>query len=291
MLYLILCVFSSAAISILFKLSEKYGVKVFHLVVLNYFVAAGAGFAIADINFELSALPSQPWFPMAVIIGSLFIAMFLFIGIATREVGVSVTTVAAKMSVVVPMLFSILYYAEQVDTIKIAGMILAIIAVVLTVYKKSKVEFDAKRVYYPIILFIGAGIIDSLIKFAQEEFLDENSSSVFSGVLFTIATIVGVLASIVRKEKISTFFATKTLLFGLGLGAVNFGSLYFIIMALDSKIFESSIVFGLNNVGVVLVSVIVALLFFSEKLSWINWLGILTSLIAIAALGGMLVPA
>ena len=271
----------------LFKYSERFNIRVFHLVVLNYFVAAAAGFLIADSQIEITSLHSQPWAFMALLIGTLFIIMFLFIGTATREVGVSVTIVASKMSVVVPMLFSILYYSESLNSIKLLGIILAVSAVVLTVYKKSKVDFDAKRIYYPILLFLGAGLIDSLIKFAQEEYLNKDSSSIFSGVLFTIAAIAGVVTSIVKREKLSDFFQPKTLAFGLSLGAANFGSLYFMILALESKAFDSSIVFGLNNVGVVLVSVAGAMIFFSEKLSWINWIGIAMSLIAIAALGNV----
>ncbi len=268
----------------LFKFSERYHVKVFHIVVLNYFVAAAAGFALTDVKLKLTSLPEQPWIFMALLIGILFIIMFFLIGKASREVGVSITTVATKMSVVLPISFSIFYYMESLNWMKSIGIVLAIAAVVLTVTKKNNVQFSLRQFYFPALLFLGTGVIDSLIKYAQQEYLDKNSSSVFSGVLFSIAALSGIIASILKREKFSNFFESKTLLFGIALGAVNFGSLYFIIQALGSGVFDSSIVFGLNNVGVVLVSVVGAILLFREKLSWINWAGIATSILAIGVL-------
>jgi len=52
-------------------------------------------------------------------------------------------------------------------------------------------------------------------------------------------------------------------------------------MALESNVFDSSIVFGINNMGIVVLSVIIALIFFSEKLSNLNKAGIVLSILTI----------
>ena len=79
-------------------------------------------------------------------------------------------------------------------------------------------------------------------------------------------------------------FKPDLILTGFILGLVNFGSLYGIIMALDSKVFDSSIVFGINNIGIVLLSVAFALLIFKERISSKNKIGIVLSLISIIIL-------
>ena len=44
----------------------------------------------------------------------------------------------------------------------------------------------------------------------------------------------------------------------------------------------SSVILPVNNMGIVLFSALVAFILFKEKLSWLNWTGILVALIAIA---------
>jgi uncharacterized membrane protein len=73
-------------------------------------------------------------------------------------------------------------------------------------------------------------------------------------------------------------------IYGVVLGLVNFGSLYGLIRALDSGVFDSSIIFGINNMGIVLLSVIIAMMIFSEKLTIINKIGVILSLVAIIIL-------
>jgi len=75
-------------------------------------------------------------------------------------------------------------------------------------------------------------------------------------------------------------------MWGIALGISNYGSLYFIIRALNHQTnngntFDGSIVFGINNLGVIALSVLIGLLFFKEKLLKINWIGIIISFIAI----------
>ncbi|MCP4553311.1 MAG: hypothetical protein GY834_15005 [Bacteroidetes bacterium] len=45
--------------------------------------------------------------------------------------------------------------------------------------------------------------------------------------------------------------------------------------------FESNVLFPLQNVGIVMLTAIIGLLVFKEKLSVINWIGIFVSVLAI----------
>ena len=44
---------------------------------------------------------------------------------------------------------------------------------------------------------------------------------------------------------------------------------------------DSSVIFGVNNIGIVALSVLIGLWFFKEKLLFLNWLGILLSAVAL----------
>jgi len=105
-----------------------------------------------------------------------------------------------------------------------------------------------------------------------------------TSVLFSIAALSGLIFSPFRKKPVAGYFKTDVLVTGSILGIINFGSLYGIVMALESKVFDSSIIFGVNNIGIVVLSVLLALVLFKEKLSSRNKLGIVLSVITIVLL-------
>jgi drug/metabolite transporter (DMT)-like permease len=203
------------------------------------------------------------------------------IAITTQKAGISVSSVASKMSVIVPMLFSILYYHEQINNYKIAGMALAVIAVVFTAIRKNIHFENRKYLFLPFILFIGMGLVDSLVKFSQHEYLRDQNLPVFSTLLFTISAITGIIIRLFRKSQNQSAINIKMVTGGMLLGIANYGSLYFLVQALNSNFVDSSIIFGLNSIGIVLLSVFLAIILFKEKLSFINWTGIVLSIITI----------
>ena len=69
---------------------------------------------------------------------------------------------------------------------------------------------------------------------------------------------------------------------GLVLGLPNYFSIYLIMRAISDNVLQSSVLYPVVNVGVVLGSTLCAFFFFSEKLSLTNWLGIALSIAAIA---------
>lgn len=281
MIYLLLCIISSTAIIILFKYFGRPGINTFNAIVINYLTASLIGLIISFNSLKSINLFIQPWLPVAILIGVLFVLMFNVIAITTQKAGISVSSVASKMSVIVPMLFSMLYYHEQISNYKIAGMLLAITAVILTVIKKNKFIEDKSYLILPIILFIGIGLIDSLIKFSQHEYLRTQSLPAFATLLFTISAITGIIVRLFKKSLRNNPVNLKTVAAGMLLGIANYGTLYFLVHALNSNFVDSSIIFGLNSIGIVLLSVFLAIILFREKLSFINWTGIILSVITI----------
>jgi drug/metabolite transporter (DMT)-like permease len=219
---------------------------------------------------------------MAVIIGILFIVMFFVIALSTQKAGIAVTSVASKMSVVIPISFSLFYFKEEISILKISGILLALAAVFMTTYSRERKEKRGIQVIIlPVVLFLGAGLIDSLIKYTQELHIVDRGSLMFSSVLFSVSALTGIVFSFFRKRPGATNKFIQIIIAGIILGIVNFGSLYGLIMALESNIFDSSIIFGINNMGIVVLSVSIALIFFGEKLSVLNKAGIVLSILTI----------
>jgi drug/metabolite transporter (DMT)-like permease len=284
MLYILISILSLSGIFVVFKIAEKKKLSVINIIVVNYLFAA----VIGNIQSGVNALNmfSQDWFLMAFIIGVLFFVSFVIIGISTKLVGLSITTVAAKMSTVIPIIFSIIYFSENIGVIKILGVLMAVIGVVLTVYKPTdgvEKKINIYEILVPLILFVGMGTSDSLMKYSQYNFLNSSNIALFNSSLFYISFISSLIYVIFTKQ-IKELFSKNIWGLGIVLGILNFYGVFFFIKALESEIFDSSIIFGINNVGIVSLSVLIGMFVFKEKLFNINKIGVAVSILAIIIL-------
>jgi drug/metabolite transporter (DMT)-like permease len=213
--------------------------------------------------------------------------MFFLVASSSAKAGISITTTAGKMSVIFPIVFSmIIDPSDQLSILKSAAIGAALIGVALTVYKPGKGGFDRTVILIPLLLFVGMGIVDSLVKFAQHRSVDDSETALFSAVLFFNAFLSGLIILLFRPRFYRSFTRLTNWGWGVLLGAVNFGSIYFLVRALNyispaGNTIDSSVIFGINNIGVVALSVMTGLLVFRERLASINWVGISISALAL----------
>jgi len=284
MLYLLLCIISSTLIFIVFKLLKRLNVSTLNAIVVNYFTASALGLILSSGDGGFNPVDTG-WFHISLISGFLFVFMFFIIGYASRVAGITLTSLTTKLSVVIPVLYSIIAFGEEVTTVKVAGMILAISAIILIVYPPSRSGdrpvTGSVNLWLPAILFFGAGFIDSLIKYSQEVHVPGDEVIAFATTTFMAAGVTSIFVRLVWRKGSEQNRWYSILIGGMALGIVNFGSLIFLIKALESRSMASSVVFGINNIGVVTLSVLSGSLIFGEKTSLINKVGIAVAIIAI----------
>ncbi len=277
MIYLLLSIASSTLIFVLFKLFNKYNINTLQAIVVNYVTACLCGSLLYDGQIRPSDIIKTDWFLAAIGLGFLFIAIFNVMALTAQKNGLSVASVASKMSVIIPVIFGIYVYNESTGVQKIIGIILALVAVYLTSVKQKDDSVLTQSIYLPIILFFGSGIIDTSVN----HFAPDDDIPIFSATIFGIAAIIGLVIlsykAIIRKD----YFKLKSVPFGILLGIVNYCSIYFLLKALRVDGFESSTLFTINNVVIVAVSTLVGLVLFKEKISNKNWVGIFIAIISI----------
>ena len=285
--FLLLCILSSTAIFVTFKTINRLNIPAFPVIVINYLVATLLGFLIYSGDTTLASIPGSRWLPISIIIGVLFILMFFLIAFSTRKAGISVTTVASKMSVIFPIVFSLIIDpSDHLSLLKSAAILIALGGVVLTVYKKEEKSKQRSIIFIPLLLFVGMGLVDSLVKLAQQQYVCDEETALFSAILFLNAFLSGILVAFFYRKHNRYFLKGAVWGWGLLLGAVNFGSIFFLVRALNYSSptglhMDSSVIFGANNISIVALSVLVGLLVFKEKLKFINWIGIVLSALAL----------
>lgn len=276
MIYLILSVLSSSLIFIIFKILGKFKVNTLQVIVVNYLIAFLIGIYLYDGSVNMNIIKGN-WFFAAVALGFMFIAIFNVLALTAQKNGLSVASVASKMSVIIPILFGIVIYNEGTGIQKVIGIVLALIAVFLTSIKPKSNVVLTKSIYLPIILFLGSGIIDTSVN----HFAPKGNKALFLAIIFGIAGIIGMIILGYKSIVTRDYFKFKSIPFGIILGIANYASMHYILKALRVDGFESSSVFTINNVAIVAVSTLIGLFLFKEHISVKNWLGILLALVSI----------
>lgn len=282
MIYLILSVLSSTVIFVNFKLFDRFRINTLHAIVVNYITACVFGLLAYEGNTSVAEIFGKDWFPYTASLGVLFIVIFNLMAITTQRSGLSVVSVATKMSLVIPILFGLLYYKESLGMLKLIGIILALVAVYLaSVKNRTGVRVDRRNLIYPLLVFLGSGVIDLSLKYLEDTHVAEDEVALFSSMIFGAAAVAGIALLSIRAIKGKFRFEWKNVLGGISLGIPNYFSVYFLVQALRSDILESSGIFTVNNVAVVMLSTLVGILLFRERLLPRNWAGIVLAIIAI----------
>lgn len=286
MLFLIGSIILTSYLTIFFKIVEKMKLDNFQVIVFNYITCVITG-SIVNGSFPINTNNiHQGWFKWAMIMGLMFISLFNLIAYTAQKSGVAVTSVANKLSMVIPFLFSIYLYNEPATLLKVLGIIVALVAVLLTCWP-GKTTNEAKQSnaliwILPAVLFVGSGLLDSLIKFVEHHYLDGNNNNDYLVTAFASAGTAGIILLAYQYLSGKNRFSWKALLMGIALGVPNYFSIWCLVRVLKDYSNNSSAIFPINNMGIVLFSTLAAWLAFKEKLSIVNWLGVLLSLGAIA---------
>jgi len=280
-IYLLLSILFNAILFVIVKLFAKFNIDALQALVVNYFVAFLVGLFFLDINIVPKEIINEDWFTGSVLLGFIFINTFYVTTITSQRNGLSVASVASKMSVIIPITLGVLLYNENLGVIKIIGVILALIAVYFTSKKETGEIQKATNILFPVLVFIGAGTIDSSLKYLQTHHVPVNQIGLFSTVTFFCAFNVGILTIIFLTIRGKIKFSGRNILGGIALGLPNYFSLYYLVKMLEEKAFQSATLFTIHNISIVLVSTFVGILFFKEKISLRNAFGIGLALFAL----------
>lgn len=278
MFFLIAAVITSTSIIVLFKIFEAWKIDNLVAITMNYLVAAGLGFWLCPAAQPLAAVFHQSWTWMAVMTGFMLMVTFLVYGMSVQKAGLALTSVAGKMSVVIPVLLGLLVFAESVTWMKIVGILLALVAFWLTFRNRDKTARRNVSYYFPIMLFVGTGINDSLLKISEKKFITDDFIF-FLASAFAVSLLLGVVVLGIKSIQRRKAPDSRSVLAGVLLGVLNWYSTYFFLVGM--RYFEVSFFVPVFNISLVILAALSGLFFFRQHLKPINWMGIAAALGAI----------
>jgi drug/metabolite transporter (DMT)-like permease len=281
MLDILYTVIIFSGLMVAFKLFAKFGVDNLQAISVNYLVAGVCGIIAMDGEFSFIEAATSSYFLPGIAIGVLFAIVFNAVAFGTQRIGISVTSVANKISLVIPVLGGILIFNEDSDILIFAGITLALVAIYLSTVSKGKLNFEKKYLWILLFIFFTQGAADLIFLIAKYKWVTNEDSASYFAIIFLASGILGAIAVLIKVIRGKTKVRFKNILWGIIVGIPNYFTLHFFFSALKNAPLESSQIYPLVNMGVIVFLAVIGVVLFKEKLSKTNWTGLFLAIIAI----------
>ena len=283
MFNLIIAVLCSVAVSVLLKVARKRHIEIQQAIAFNYIVALSLSWFLLKPDFKglefTDFIAQSENTPIFLALGILLPSVFIIMSKAVEFAGIVRSDAAQRLSLFLPILAAFLIFHETLSQSKAIGIVLAFVGLFSLLSKPNQQQsaVDFRGVLGLVGVWFGYGIIDILFKQVAK------SGGAFPTTLFIAFSLAACIMFIYLLFK-RTQWNLASFVGGIILGVLNFFNILFYIKAHQSFGSNPTLVFAGMNIGVICLGTITGALIFKEKISKINWLGIIFSLCAIFCL-------
>ena len=281
MIYLLLSILFSTVTVAFFKWFDLKKVDTLQAIVVNYLTCTLAGCLLTQDHIFKIGFWQTDWFIWICLLGLLFISIFYAIAKTAQTISVAASMVAAKLSVIIPVVFAMLMYGESLSFWQVLGIVLSLVAVYF-ISTNDNQNTKNLSLLLPAAVFMGSGAIDTLLNYLNKRFIPPyQAAQIVTGTFFMAFIFGSIFMGVLwfkgkEKPKLSNVF------WGIMLGIPNYFSMFFLVKTLEE--FQGSFIFPINNIGIVAASALVAFLLFKEHLSPQKYIGLALAVLAIALL-------
>lgn len=256
MVYLILAIISSALVSVVMRISQRFSRNGMTLLASNYVMCTAAATFLAG-----GVIPTGEGAGLTMGLGSicgvLYLLGFVLLQWNIRRNGVVLPATFQKLGVLVPTLAAITIFGETPRWTQLLGIAVAIGAILLMQGKTDDKAANCSTLGLIALLLCG-GISDMMSK-AFENWGNTAHANYFLVFTFLIALVLCVILCIVKKQSVTL----PDVLCGLALGVPNYMSARFLLWALTDV--PAVVVYPTFSVGTIIVVTLVGVLAFREK--------------------------
>ena len=299
----VVCVFGSAIQSPLKKWYQaKSSRGVFFFLAMMTFTAAcvsGAGSLVEGVSYEIGVLP----YSIACAVCYAVCMLFAYLALACGPL--ALTALIVSYSLILPTVYGLLFFDNPLYLSQVIGFAVLLISLYLVNMAQEKKadelpdaidpdapdrkrKIPAKWYLYAALLFVANGGV-AVAQQAQQLRFPHLYKNSFMFVALALVTVFYLVCALVRERE----DLGATLRLGAApavlCGAVNGVTNLIIVEMAVSKVVPTFVFFPIVSAGGVLVSYFIAILFFKERFSAWQKIGILLGLIALVFLNLTLV--
>lgn len=296
-IFLIIATVLTAMFSIVFKIFHRKDIDANQAIFFNYLTAFILG-VLFSLNGEAVVNPLKAdWLVDVIILGFIFMAGMVMLSASTRRVGVAISTVCSRASMVIPIIVSYLLIEGSAKP-KWLLICLVLVAMTLTIWTDKPEgghKYTLLDILAPVTVFLMFGASNAYLKVLQHRVTVNDTAAGLSEQVINseISLVTASVFFVAMLMCIYSFFKKgpdgkrsplllKNVTGGVVLGFVNYFCTYTLMLSM--KTIDSSFLFPVHNIGIVAIGAIVGWLAFNEKLRPHQVVGIVLAAVSIALL-------
>lgn len=250
------------------------GVMIFSAVTVLFaalFFVATAGY---PLNFTVEILPYAFGFAACYCAAAIFSLMAINTG------SLSLTSLAISYSLLIPTVFGLIFWGDEATPFFFIGLVLLVVSLLLINSKDGEVKITPKWAILVLIAFVGNGLCSTI----QNGYAKIHSTGNSEFMIIALATVfVTMLVLSLFKERAIIKPTVKSgwyfmAICGIANGAVNL----FVIML--SPLMNASLMFPLISAGGIVLTSLVSILLYKERLTLQQYIGMILGIGAIVFL-------
>ena len=223
----------------------------------------------------------------AIAFGLSYAAATVFVVLAIKCGSLAKTTLITSYSLMVPALAGLIVLREPIGIPMLAGMVLLVLSLWLTNYRKKSAEapkekFTLKWLIFVLLGFIGNGMCSTVQKLSPHFLGKDINQNLYMIAALGLSSVVLITASFLTGEtdlkSTMKIGAPLSLLDGLFNGAVNYLAIYL------NQFIPASVMFPVLSAGEIILIVPYSLLVRREKFTTAQWVGFGVGVVSVVLL-------
>ena len=257
MIYLVLAIISSALVSVVMRISQRFSRNGMTMLAANYVMCTAAAAFLAG-----GVIPTGEGAALTMGLGSacgvLYLLGFVLLQWNIRRNGVVLPATFQKLGVLVPTIAAVTIFGEPVRPLQMIGFAVAIGAILLMQPKGASSKGGS---FLPglIALLLCGGVSDVMSKVFQT-WGNADHGNFFLVFTFLVALVLCLILCVVKKQSVTL----PDILCGLALGVPNYMSARFLLWSLNDL--NAVVVYPSFSVGTIIAVTLVGVICFREKL-------------------------
>lgn len=249
------------------------------MIAWNYAAASMLCFFWFKPNLADISLAHTPWW-LIIVLGVFLPSVFYLLAKSLETAGILKTEVAQRLSVVLSLIAAYFIFKEQLNELKVLGIVIGLIAVLMIVFFKSAGNVhsnSSKATLYLLAVWFGYALIDILLKYSTSLGLQ---FSVSLNLMFIFSFVLSIGYLLIRQTK----WSKGNVFAGLSLGVLNFANIALYVKAHMLLKDSPAVVFAGMNILVVVFGVLAGIFIFKEKVSIGTLIGVALAIAGVSCL-------
>lgn len=278
MLFLALTIFCSTSIAIILKINSNKNGNTLLLLTGNYLAASIISLVLFFVDIETTH--SIDLIPLGLFLSLLFVGSIFAFSKSVSLSGAALSTVSSRLSVLVPIILSIIFFSDLPNTYQVFGLILTLVTIILfyfSIRNNTAKKQKNNKFFYLISILLGIGVADFFMKVFLENWAASNKPWFLFWIFFFSFLIT---VSLTIKKKVQ--FNKSTLVLGIIMGIPNIFSSYFLLEALSS--YSAVFVYPFVNISIIIFTSIIVKVIWKEEWNSYSKLALIVGALSIALL-------